>query len=348
MTKTNSDLLKEKFGFDSSNFKEQVSDPDFPDVIPGRVLNIDGDFLAYQVSADDTKPLKDMMHNHDVAVEELRLYAGAESVVLHLTASEGDKGERYDIAIQQEYQNNRKDKAKPKHLHTIKGWMETSRGAISHVDQEADDGMCQANYKAVKNSSPDLAVLCSMDKDLQMCPGWHLDWQEGTLEFVEGYGYVNLDRSKSSPKIVGKGTAFFWSQMLTGDTADSIKGIPLVPGSLLNQVKPTKPITAAMQLLKTGTKAQKAKAQKTLDARKDGACGAVIASELMKLVKNDKQAFDLIKTVYKNYGDTVGFKHWQTGESVEWHKVLVSEAQLLWMRRVPDRKDVLKFFKEIK
>lgn len=344
---SNSEELKKLFGFDTNDLQAQVEGVNYPDVVPGRVLHVDGDFLAYQVSADDSKPLKDMMHNHDVAVETLRLLAGAESTVLHLTASEGDKGERYDIAIQQEYQGNRKDKAKPKHLYTIKGWMEQKHGAVNHVEQEADDGMCQANYKAVKNLTPDLSVLCSMDKDLQMCPGWHLDWQEGTLEFVEGYGYVKLDRSKSSPKIVGKGTAFFWSQMLTGDTADAIKGIPKIPGELLNKVKPTKAIEKALHDLKHGTAKQVDKAQTVLDARKPGACGPVIAAELMKIVSNDKQAFDLIKHVYKEYGETEGFKHWQTGESVDWHKVLVSEAQLLWMRRVPDRKDVLKFFKEI-
>jgi len=339
--------LKNLFGLDTSNLEQQLDDPDYPDVVPGRVLNVDGDFLAYQVSADDEKSLKDMMHNHDVAVETLRLLAGAESTVLHLTASEGDKGERYDIAVQREYQGNRKDKAKPKHLYTIKGWMEQKHGAINHVGQEADDGMCQANYKAVQEGNKDLAVLVSMDKDLQMCPGWHLDWQEGTMEYVEGYGYVNLDRSKSSPKIVGKGTSFFWSQMLTGDTADHIQGIPKVSGTLLNKVKPTKAVEKALNDLANGTPKQAERAEKVLNERKAGACGPVVAAELMKLVKNDKQAFDLIKTVYRDYGKSVGFKHWATGEDVDWQKVLVSEAQLLWMRRVPDRKDVLNFFKEI-
>lgn len=344
---SNSDQLKQLFGIDKSELETHIDDPDYPEVVPGRVLHIDGDFLAYQVSADDEKSLTDMMHNHDVAMETLRLLAGAESACLHLTASEGDKGERYDIAIQQEYQANRKDKVKPKHLYTIKGWMEQHHGAINHVEQEADDGLCQANYSAVKSGKPDTSVLCSMDKDLQMCPGWHLHWEDGTLEFVDGYGYVNLDRSKSSPKIVGKGTAYFWSQMLTGDGADSIKGIPKVPGSLLNKVKPTKAIEKAMHDLQHGTAKQVDKAKKTLADRKPGACGPVIAAELMKMVKSDKQAFDLIKTVYKAYGEDTGFTHWKTGEPVDWHKVLVSEAQLLWMRRVPDRKDVLHFFKEI-
>lgn len=343
------DKLKQLFGLDANELEShELETPDYPKTVPGRVLHIDGDFLAYQVAADDEKPIADMMHNHDVAVETLRLLAGAEMVVSHLTASHGDKGGRYDQAIQKEYQANRKGKVKPKYLWAIKSWMEQARGAISHESQEADDGLCQANWNAVQDGRPDLSVLVSRDKDLQMCAGYHLDWEYGQLEFVEGFGYVDLDRSKSSPKIVGKGHKYFWAQMLTGDTADDIQGLPKLSGTTLNAIKPTKAVDTALNTLRSSVSSpeQKKRAQKVLDDRKPGACGPVIAAELLKRLNNNRQAFALIKGLYEKHGQTEGFKHWKTGEDVPWQKVFLSEAQLLWMRRKPDPNDVIHFFRE--
>jgi len=340
----------ELFRVDRSKLTSHVPETvDYPDTVSGRVLHIDGDFLAYQVSGDEEKSLNEMKHNHDVAVETLRLLAGAETAVSHLTAAEGDKGNRFDIAIQKEYQSNRKDKEKPKHLYTIKSWMEQARGAINHVNQEADDGLCQANYAACQAGNPELSVLVSKDKDLQMCPGWHLDWDDGTLELVEGYGYINLDRSKSSPKIVGKGTAYFWAQMLTGDAADAIQGIPMAHAPILNKVDINATMAKAMDVLKdpNATEKQKAKAQEKLDGRKSKKCGPVMVYEILRKCKNDKQAFNIIKYMYKQHGEREGFKHWSTGKKVNWYDVMVSEAQLLWMRRVPEQDDVIKFFEEL-
>lgn len=336
-------LLSELFGVDLTTVNHKG--PEFPPEVPGRVLNIDGDFLAYQVSADDTKAVDEMMHNHDVAVETLRLLAGASTVKLHLTKSGSTKGNRFDIAIQKEYQVGRKDKVKPKHLGYIKNWMEVNRGAISHADQEADDGLAQANVAAIEAGTPELSVLVSKDKDLQMVPGFHLDWDNGGLVVVEGFGSVSLDRSKSSPKIVGKGTSFFWAQMLTGDAADSITGLPSIPGNIMNIVSPNKDTPDLLERLKSGTAKQAAAARKKLDARKEGKVGAVTAFALMERIKSDKAAFYAIRELYKSHGERHGFHHWKTGEQVEWHKVFLSEAKLLWMRHYNDENDVVRFLK---
>lgn len=346
---SNIEELSKLFGTNLGALKGHGSDTrDYPELVKGRVLNIDGDFLAYQVSADNEKPVSEMMHNHDVAVETLRLLAGAERAVSHLTASNGDKGKRYELAIQREYQANRKDKEKPVNLGLIKDWMVTNRGAINHITQEADDGLAQANVSAIEKGKAHLSVLVSKDKDLQMVPGYHLNWELGGLEYVDGFGYIDLDRSKSSPKIVGKGTAYFFCQLLTGDSADNIAGLPTIPGSVLNAVSPTAPITKATGVLLDPASTDKArtKAQATLDARPAGKCGAVTAYAVMSKIKNNQTAFKLVKELYKRHGETVGFTHWRTGESVEWNKVLFSEAQLLWMRHKPDERDVINFFKK--
>lgn len=336
----NAEILKNLFGVDASEIKECAPyEPDYPDVVRGRVLHIDGDFLAYQVSADDSKSVDYMKHNHDIALETLRLLAGAESTVLHLTDAAGDKGGRYDTALIKEYQGNRKNKVKPKHLYTIKEWMVREHGAISWMGQEADDGLCQATWDAIQAGTPDLAVLTSKDKDLQMCSGWHLNWDTGELEYVDGYGYVELDRSKSSPKVVGKGTAFFWAQMLMGDTADNISGVPTISGAVQDVIKPTKgkePLSS--EYLFNYDLPYKGK-------RKSGKCGAVATYSIMEHVQNDTEALRVVMNAYRAHGESEGFKHWDTGKTVTWQETFFSEANSLWMRRNPNAGDFRDFLK---
>lgn len=343
----NAELLKTLFGTDVNDIEGHETQ--YPETVPGRVLHIDADFLAYHVTFDDETPLHDMMYNHDVIVERLRLLAGAETVSLHLTDRESCKGNRYELAIQREYQANRQDKIKPEQLETIKKWMVKERQAINHTEQEADDGLSQGNYSAVISGNTELSVIASKDKDLNMVPGLHLNWETGELELVEGFGYCYLDKSKSTAKMWGKGTAYFWCQMLTGDGADNIQGLPDVSGDVLNAVKPTKTIEKAIETLKNpkATEKQIAKANKTLLERKPAKCGPALAALLMQNIEDDLQAFNMVSALYRDYGERVGFTHWKTGETVPWGQVFLSEAQLLWMRREPGQLDVMKFFKEI-
>jgi hypothetical protein len=125
--------------------------PSFPAPVPGRVVQIDADFLAYQVSAEkadgsDSKSLEDMKYNAEVAVELLKRMAGASTVHLHLTPGTSDKGGRYDQAIQKEYQGNREGKSKPKYLHIVRDWLPKRFPGTLHMNCEADDGMSSAQY----------------------------------------------------------------------------------------------------------------------------------------------------------------------------------------------------------
>lgn len=311
-------------GIDLSQVKEKHA-PKLPPQVAGRVLHIDADFLAYMMSYEKEGhmiPLEDMKFNCSGAIEKMRLMAGAQTVFLHLTPGLSDKGGRGGIAIQKEYQGNRKDRARPDKLHILRDWMGTSFPANLYMDCEADDGMSSAQWAMVRNGFRERSVICSKDKDLLMVPGWHMDWD--TFELAQStdetgnpneFGYTYLDTSKSSSKIKGFGTKFFWGQMLTGDTADNIAGLPFACGKHLS--KPKK-------------------------------IGPVLADYYLSDLWNDKDAFNLVKGLYEMCGKEVGFKHWQTGENVPWQRVFVAEAQLLWMRRErTDAQCVLKWFKEI-
>ena len=309
-------------GIDLDQLSHEFPTPvKIPPTVPGRICHIDADFLAYQVSADDEKALSEMKNNCDMIIEKMRLMSGAEEIVLHLTPKGSDKGGRFDVAIQKEYQGNRKDKPKPKFLHVMREWMHKERDATLWMECEADDGMSIAQYTAIAEGNRELSVIATKDKDLTMVPGLQLDWDTGEItDTLDDFGYIILDEGNPNAKnptkkIKGRGWKFFWSQMLTGDTADNIQGIPKIwtPEYLTNKPK---------------------------------ACGAVMAYNILAPVENNKQAFELVRDLYRDCGKGQGFVHWSTGEEIPYGKVFQSEAQLLWMRRKEDINDALHWMQE--
>lgn len=287
-----------------------------PPMVPGRVCHIDADFLAYQVSYDDEKTVSEMRENCDTAIETMRLMSGSETVVLHLTPKGSDKGGRYEIALQKEYQGNRKDKPKPKFLHAMREWMHQERSALLHMNCEADDGMSIAQYKAISEGNRHLSIIATKDKDLTMVPGLMLDWDTGEITDTEDdFGWIHLKEGKSK-KVVGRGWKFFWAQMLMGDTADNIQGLP------------------------------KVHMKEFLPSGKPKACGPVMTYDLLSTVSTNKEAFQLVRDLYKMHGQAEGYTDWRDGTPVEWGKVFQSEAQLIWMRRSAESSDVLYWMKE--
>ena len=304
-------------GIDVSELRDDVPLAVVPKTVPGRIVQIDADFLAYMTAYDDEKSIPDMQHNCDVLIEKIRLMSGADKTQLHLTPKGSDKGGRFDIAMLKEYQGNRKDKPKPKLLHVIREWMHKERDAILHAECEADDGMSIAQYDAIARGERNLSVIATKDKDLTMVPGLMLDWDTGEISDTEtDFGYLTLDGSKASKKIRGRGWKYFWAQMLTGDTADNISGLPMCH---------------SMQYLPKG----KAKL-----------CGPVLAYEILDGVLTNKEAFERVRDLYKDCGEVDGFKNYRTGEPIGFGAAFISEAQLLWMRRKLDINDVLDWIKE--
>lgn len=288
-----------------------------PKMVKHRVCHIDADFLAYQVSYDEERAIPDMKHNCDERIEKLRLMSGAEHVKLHLTPKQSDKGGRYEVALLKEYQGNRKDKPKPRFLNLIREWMHKERGAILHANCEADDGMAMEQYKAIAEGNRNLSIIATKDKDLTMVPGLMLDWDTGEITDTgkEPFGYIRLDDSGSQKKVRGRGWKYFWVQMLTGDPADNISGLPMVCTERFLKGKPKK-------------------------------CGTVTAFNILENVNTNKEAFELVRELYKDAGEQKLLRNYRDNSEIHFGKALQSEAQLLWMRRDHDINDAIKWMQE--
>jgi len=343
-------------GIDLDGLAADSQSIDIPEPVQGRTVHIDADFLAYMMSAEkadgtDTKTFDDMKHNTEVFVATIKSLAAATSVYLHLTPSTSNKGGRYEQAIQKEYQGNRVDKPKPRYLNILREWMNGNFPCTMHQNCEADDGMSSMQYAAIARGERHLSIIATKDKDLNSVPGLHVDWDTGTIVDAEEFGSTYLYDRNGTKIIKGFGQKFFWAQMLTGDTADNTQGLPVIPGIVLNEIKPTQTISKAKEIVEGRIPAnakQFDKAKATLLERPDGLCGPVIAQTILELIHSNKQAYYTIKGLYQRVGERRGFKHWQTGEPVSWQKVFVSEAQLHWMRRnKDDALDVARWWQEV-
>lgn len=344
-------------GIDLDGLAQDASVLDFPDEVPGRTVHIDADFLAYQCSAEkadgtDTKTWEDMKHNALVAVHTLKSLAGATKVHLHLTSSTSDKGDRFELAMLKEYQANRADKVKPRYLNVMREWLTAEFPATQHQKCEADDGMSSEQYAAIKKGSGHLSIIASKDKDLSMVPGLHLDWDTGAIEHSGSeFGKLWLHERTTAggnpvKKVKGIGQKFFWAQMLMGDAADNISGLPLVTPTYLIKIgelpKAILDMRAKLETSVNGLDLIKYEAKLSQVGPKK--CGQIMALKLLEDVKTNRDAFMLVKELY-SHGE---YRNWRDNTSITWQNAFVSEAQLLWMRREKhDPMDVAKWWREI-
>jgi DNA polymerase-1 len=207
-----------------------------PDVVEERVVYIDGDVLAYYCSGNDETPVGIARRNVIDRVNNLRDFSGAAKARVQLTMQGGSKGERFLIATAKPYQGNRQSGRKPANWEALRVFLETHDPNLHtgfvvdrYTDREADDGFARASYR-----SPDPVrdvAIASSDKDMRMLAGLHIDWKDYTLTPVP----------KGSYEVIGPynglvyGHKWFWLQMLQGDTADNIPGLPLYFGKRIGE-----------------------------------------------------------------------------------------------------------------
>jgi 5'-3' exonuclease len=163
---------------------------------------VDGDIIAYRAaySTEGEEPsvakekvdelMDDIAFNTTTRDEDLEVF---------LT---GKGNFRYTLSPT--YKANRKDTPRPEHLGLVRDYLVDAWDAVVSSGQEADDLIAiratELNYKC---------VIVSTDKDFKQVPCRHYNPNKGLWLTVSEF----------------EGTKFFYSQILTGDTADNIAGI---------------------------------------------------------------------------------------------------------------------------
>lgn len=256
-----------------------------PEIIPGKVALIDGDILAYYASGSKLATSKEAtVEVLEQLLDDIMYNTRAESSIVIITGDK-TKGDRVSIAVTKPYKGNRKGAEPPEFLQDAKDYLSTSvksenrRGILTvtgspaeRFSGEADDVLIKL-HTALKNKYK--PIICTADKDLLQAPGWHYDLRSTAELYIpeNEMGTLELLRKPSYTAIKGTGWLLFWSQMLTGDTADNIPGAVRI--------------------------------------------GAVKAYDLLKDVKTNLEAMDIVLSVYKK-----GYKE-------KWHDVFIEQYKLL-------------------
>lgn len=218
-----------------------------------RIALIDGDILPYEVGAmcqgkdSDGKEIilsvQTALEKVDSTINHILERSGSNQYRVYLT---GENNFRIEIAKQREYKGNRTGKVKPFHFENIRNYLVFKYGAEIIEGMEADDRLCVDQYSSLRLRATDPSapetIICSRDKDLKQCPGWHYSWACGKQEELLPL-YVNPEELGSLEttfypeghkaegklkKVIGYGDLWFLFQMLNGDSVDAIPGLKKV------------------------------------------------------------------------------------------------------------------------
>ncbi|QVR48661.1 exonuclease [Stenotrophomonas phage BUCT609] len=198
-------------------------------LVPGMPLHIDGDYLCYYCAGNDETSPDTARANVIDRIKRACEVSGADpsKVFVHMSTPDCTKGLRFIVAdspTSKPYQGQRNTGRKPKNWQHLRDWIDDYSGPFFTTaqwrDREADDGMAhvsEAGYALGKTPA-----VMTADKDMRMFAGLHVVWKTFELVEVLPGTYDKVAGGKQY------GHKFFWMQMLMGDTADNILGLPRV------------------------------------------------------------------------------------------------------------------------
>lgn len=235
-----------------------VVDSRTPPVL-GRVLLIDGDSMAYSCAGNDECDPAQARINVINRIDQAKRRSGASAIRILMTAGTSNKGHRYAVARVKPYQGNRSSVRRPRNWQYLRDYLLSLPNTEVSMDAEADD-----LFKKYANIYTDV-VLHYQDKDMRQIDGaWHLTWDDFLMVRVDSGAWSVVANDKQY------GRKWFWLQMLHGDTADNIPGLP-------SYVK---------------------------DDGKLSRCGEVTAGKLLASCDSQDAAFELVLGLYhRYYGD---------------------------------------------
>jgi DNA polymerase-1 len=187
---------------------------------PGRVLLADGDALAYYCAGSDGTSPAQARANLTSFLRACRESCGAEAVRVLVTGRGSNKGYRYAVARAKPYQGNRSSSRRPENWEFLRDVIEGGFHPDFPVEvtnsAEADDLFGKYSTELGWQN----VVILTQDKDMRMVPGLHLEWKDRSFRAVA----PDLWEEWKDDNCFGR--KWFWLQMLHGDQADNIPGLP--------------------------------------------------------------------------------------------------------------------------
>lgn len=195
-------------------------------LVRNRVLLVDGDGLAYYCAGKDDTDAGEARASLVNKVKSAARLVGAERTIVLLTLSGSHKGHRYAIARVKPYQAQRANSRRPKNWEHLRDFMLSKEFPFEMegtTTAEADDLFGKWAY-----AQPDNVIIYTQDKDMRMLPGRHLDWVSHRMHTVDCVSCVDREVRAMDSVFNDKqyGPKWFWLQMLQGDAADNIPGLP--------------------------------------------------------------------------------------------------------------------------
>lgn len=166
------------------------------------MILVDADIVVFRAafSAEDEPEPWVACSRADYMLKEMSEVLETNSMELWLS---GKNNFRYQVFP--EYKANRIDAKRPKWEQEVKNYLiETWKANVSD-GCEADDML---GVRAMELSHD--SVVATIDKDLDMIPGWH-------------YNFVKREKYFVTPE---EAIRHFYYQCIVGDAADGIKGVP--------------------------------------------------------------------------------------------------------------------------
>lgn len=171
---------------------------------------IDADSMIFIIAWNhkDTVNKQDVTDNCD---EFIRCILGLVQADKYLGSFSSKKNFRHEHYKYAPYKGNRPPKEEwlTRWESTIKDHMVEEWGFIIPDDLEADDVISDVASRLYVDSNQ--FVICSPDKDLNQVPGYHFDYKK------QEQGIIDISYEDAMK--------YFYTQLITGDTSDNIKGI---------------------------------------------------------------------------------------------------------------------------
>jgi len=221
------------------------------------------------------------------------------------------------VATLQRYKGNRYDKngkritVQPVHLAMCRLHLENEWGCKICHGQEADDALSIHQNQNIYVGKRNLSVISTIDKDLLINSGLHHDMNNGEMFESNGFGEIWMKGSACK----GYGLKFFCAQLLMGDSADWIKGLPKVTPNM----------------------------KEWYGIKRLGGCGAKSAFMVIDPCTSYIEAMWHVTRCYDDFWHKNSYKHWNNekltfgaGPSTAYNQ-LEEQGQLLWMRQIPDQ-----------